>query len=65
MNYSLHDDPQVPEGSIVNSEVHVVQYVKPDGSMGYRVQYEGAVPLSQVLGLLAMAAIDLKERCDS
>ena len=60
---SISDDPNVPRGSMVVAEVTVTQYAKPDGSLGLRTHYDGDLPLSSVLGLLAMGGIDIYGRC--
>lgn len=60
----IDDDPNVPDGSLVVAEVTVTQYAHPDGSLGLRTHYDGDLPLSSVLGLLAMGGIDIYGRCD-
>jgi hypothetical protein len=56
-------DPKVPEGAVVNCDIRVTQYITPDGDINHVITYHGEVPLSQTLGLLAMAGIDLTLRC--
>jgi hypothetical protein len=58
------DDPEIEAGSVLATEVVVTQYLRPDGSVGLRTHYDGDGSLSQVIGLLAMAAIDIYGRCD-
>lgn len=54
---------QMPDDVVVvNAEVQVVQYVAADGQMGHTTWYSGEVPLSQIVGLLVMAAINLGKR---
>lgn len=59
---ALEDDPNVAEGSLVATEVTVTQYIRPDTTVGIRTHYTGDGSLSQILGLLAMAAIDIYDR---
>lgn len=55
---------KLPDGAIVNCEIVVHQYLAPDtGEMCYSVFYDGEIPLSQCLGLLELAKIDLVNRC--
>jgi hypothetical protein len=60
----ITEDPEVPDGSIVNAEIVVTQYFTPDGFLQRRCFYDGAVPLSTVLGLLELAKADIIARCD-
>ena len=55
----LDDDQQVPAGSMVADEVLITHYLRPDGTFGIRVHYSGEGSLSQALGLLTLAAVDL------
>lgn len=60
----IHEDPSIPDGAILVAEVTVTQYALADGSLGLRTHYDGSLPLSSVLGLLAMGGIDIYGRCD-
>lgn len=60
----LEGDPNVDPGSILATEVVVTQYLRPDGTLGIRTHYDGDGSLSQILGLLFMAAIDIYGRVD-
>lgn len=67
MSDSLHalaDDPGVPDGSIFVCDILVTEYIRPDGSLGTRTWFSGGVPLSQCIGLLALAERNLIERCE-
>lgn len=55
----IHEDPSVPDEAILIAEVTVSQYVLPDGKLGLRTHRAGDVPLSSILGLLALGAIDI------
>jgi hypothetical protein len=61
---NLDDDPDVPKGSVVACEVTVTQYIRPDTTLGVRTHYSGDGSLSQVLGLLVLAAVDIYIRSD-
>jgi hypothetical protein len=56
-------DTAVPEGSLLLTEVIVRQYMQPDGTPSFEVVYEGDSTLTQVLGLLEIAKLDLTGRC--
>jgi hypothetical protein len=60
----LRNDPAIEPGSILANEVLVTQYLRPDGTLGTRTHYQGDSSLSQVLGLLVLAAIDIHDRSD-
>jgi hypothetical protein len=60
----IDEDANVPPGAVLVAEVTVSQYLRPDGSLGLRTFYDGDLPLSSVLGLLAMGGIDIYGRCD-
>jgi len=64
MGVPLHDDPNVPSESVLATEVTVTQYIRPDTTIGIRTHYSGDGSLSQVLGLLVLAAIDIYLRSD-
>ncbi len=60
----IHEDPNVPEGSVEMMRVTVDQYITPDGQIAVRTFYDGDGNLSQCLGLLVLGAIDIYGRCD-
>jgi hypothetical protein len=60
----LDQDPNVPDGIVPIAEIVVSQYMKPDGAIGIRTHYDGDLPLSSVLGLLALGGIDIYDRCE-
>ena len=61
---SIEDDPNIPAGSVVATEVLVTQFIRPDATVGTRTVYRGDGSLSQVLGLLVLAAIDIAGRVE-
>lgn len=60
----LDEDPEVPEGAVQVAEVVVTQYLDETGAMKIRTFYDGEIPLSSVLGLLAMGGIQIYQRCE-
>lgn len=54
--------PDVPEGCIINASIGIVQYVDPKSSeMKFSIAFEGNVPLTQFLGLLEIAKIQMTD----
>lgn len=52
-------DPEIPQDCIPNVAVRVIQFIRPDGSLSFATRVSSDAPLSQVLGCLVMAAIDI------
>lgn len=54
---------RLPDGSIINAEVSICQYIDPETAvLKWAVFYDGEIPLSGVLGLLDLAKLDLINR---
>jgi hypothetical protein len=64
MYLPIDQDENVPPDSVLVAEVTVTQYATSDGRLHLRTHYDGDLPLSSVLGLLAMGAIDIYARSD-
>ena len=56
--------PPLPSNAVVNCTVQVDQWIDQDGACRTRVYYDGHVPRSQVVGLLAIAAMDVWNRAE-
>lgn len=59
----LHEHFELPEGSIANGCIAVIQYLDPDGAMRFGYIYDTMnLPLSVTVGLLELAKQDLCRR---
>lgn len=52
-------DPQVPEGAVVNGEIHTTSYFDEQGRLKYVVGINGDLNIAQALGLLVLTGITL------
>lgn len=60
----IEEDHAVPDGSVSLGRITVDQYATPDGTLHVRTFYDGDLPLSSVLGLLALGALDIYGRAN-
>lgn len=60
----LDQDDNIPPDAVQIAEVTVTHYMTGDGSLHLRTHYDGELPLSSILGLLAMGAIDIYGRAE-
>jgi hypothetical protein len=49
----------IPDGSFVQGLMSVVSFVAPDGTNMWRLVHEVEIPVSQAIGLLHMASIEM------
>lgn len=58
----LDSIPGIPDGSFVQGLIGVVSFVQPDGTNSWKLVYDFDGPVSQGIGLLHMAAVEMMAR---